>query len=100
MYEPVDREALEKILSKYKPSKNLGYDLEALELIRGKTSADAVILGRMTPDWSAIFITMFETQMGEPVLRGVIKPRGKKKAFTSPNEIALDTIRVITGEDK
>ncbi len=100
MYDPVDQAALEKILTKYKPGKDSGYDLEALEIIRRKTSADAVVLGRMAPDWSMIFLTMFETQMGSPVLRAVIRPQGKKKVFASPAEISLATIRVITGEEK
>lgn len=96
MYDPVDRKALEKILLKYKPSKDSGYDLEALEIIRRKTSADAVIIGHMAPDWSAAFIMMFETQMGEQVLRGAVRPQGKQKVFKNPNEIAIAVLKAIT----
>lgn len=101
MYDPVDMIALQKILAQYKPSRTTGFDLEALEMIRKQTSADAVVLGRMAPDWSAVIITMFETQMGDPVLRAIIKPQGKQGTlFKTPEEVAAATLKVILGAQK
>ena len=99
MYDPVDGKALEKILAQYKLDKDSGFGLEAMETIRRQTSADAVVLGRMAPDWSEAYLVMFETDSGDPVLRAVLKPRGKKKTvFASPDEVAEETLRVLTGE--
>ncbi len=95
-YNPVDGKAVAKILAQHKPSKDFGYSLEALELIRNQTSADAVIIGRMSPNWDAAFIMMFETNMGEQVLKGIIRPPGRKKAFKNPDEIALAVVKAIT----
>ena len=99
MHEAVDMDAVQQILEPYKPDRDMGLGLEALELVRKKTSADALILGRMTPDWSAVLVTVVETELGDPVLRAVTKPRDKrKKAFDSVKEIAAAAMGVIAGQ--
>ncbi len=95
-YNPVDGKVIAKILAQHKPSKDFGYSLETLQLIRNQTSADAVIIGRMSPDWSAAFVMMFETNMGEQVLRGIIRPSGRKKVFKNADEVALAVVKAIT----
>ncbi len=95
-YNPVNGKLIAKILSLHKPSKDFGYSLETLELIRNQTSADAVIIGRMSPNWDAAFIMMFETNMGEQVLRGIIRPPGRKKVFKNPDEVALAVVKAVT----
>ena len=97
-YNPVDGKAIAKIIAQHKPSKDFGYSLETLELIRNQTSADAVIIGRMSPNWDAAFIIMFETNMGEQVLRGIIRPPGKEKVFKNPDEIALAVVKAINSK--
>ena len=99
MYEPVDRKALEQLLLKYKPDQEFGLGIEAMESIRNQTHADALVLGRMAPDWSAAAITMVETSTGDPILHAVLKPKGKKKSFAGPDEVVKETLRVITSPD-
>jgi hypothetical protein len=97
MYEPVDQKLLAQLLEKYKPDREVGYGIEALEAIRAKSGADALLLGRMAPDWSAASVTMVETDTGASVLHAVLRPRGrKKKAFATPEEVAQEFLRVYT----
>ena len=86
--DPIERAPLEKILSRFNLKNDSGLGVEALEEIHSKTSADAVVFGRMAPDWSSARVTVIETEMGSPVLRAVVMPKGRKKAFTTPEEIA------------
>jgi len=96
MYEPIDQKALALVLAKYKPDRELGYGIEALEMIRSQSGADALILGRMAPDWSAASVTMAETSTGAPILHALLRPHGrKKKAFATPEEVAQEFDRVF-----
>jgi hypothetical protein len=95
MYEPVDEKALAQVLAKYKFDRELGYGLEALLSIRSQSGADVLLIGHMAPDWSAASVTMMETSNGAPVLRMVLRPRGrKKKTFATPEEVAQEFARV------
>jgi len=96
MYAPVDSQALEKIISSYKADPRNGVGLEALEMIHDKTAADAIVMGRMTPDWSAAIIVMIETGMGDQVMRAVVRPPGKQKVFTAPAQISKAVLKVLT----
>lgn len=93
--EPVDSKALNALLTRYKPEDG-GFGVEGLQIIHEKTGADALILGRMTGDWSAAVITMVEMDTGSPVLRAILRPPNKKKKFTSPNEVAGEFLRAYT----
>ena len=98
LYEPADPVALTRILVNHKPNQDSGMSLEALELIRLQTGADAIVLGRMTPDWSALLLTVVETELGEPVLHAVARPRNKKQAaFASADEVVQETLRILAG---
>ena len=96
MYEPVDQKVLAEVLAANPPTRgSLG--IEALEKIRAKTPADAIIFGRIAPDWSMAAITVTETEMGAPILQIALRPRGRrKKAFADPADIAREAIRVLT----
>lgn len=93
--DPVERMPLEQILSRFNLKNDNGLGVEALEEIHSKTSADAVVFGRMAPDWSSARVTVIETEMGSPVLRAVVMPKGRKKAFASPEEIAEEIARTF-----
>lgn len=96
-YGPVDQKALEKILADNKPEKEFGLTLEALELIRIKASADAVVFGTMAPDWSAASVTLVEAELGDPVLHAVVRP-GKpgQKRFADADDVARETLAVFS----
>ena len=95
LYEPMDQKAFAQVLAKYKPDRDLGYGIEALEFIRQQTGADSLILGRAMPDWSAVSITMVELDTGATILHAILRPRGRgKKAFAAPEEIAKEFSRV------
>lgn len=94
LYDPIDVKALAEVLDKNKPDKELGLGLEAIEAVRRLTSADAIVFGRMTKDWSGASITLVETDMGDPILHAVLRPR-RGKAFQSPDEIARELTRVL-----
>ncbi len=96
MYEPVDQKALAQVLTKFKPDRDIGYSIEALEAIRAQSGADSLILGRMAPDWSAASVTMAETTTGAPILRAILRPHGrKKKTFATPAEVAQEFARIF-----
>ena len=98
MFEQADAKALQKILENHPPSKDNGVGLEALEIIRRDTAADAIVLGTMAPDWSAFQLNMVETEMGSVVLRALVLPEGKtQKAFAAPAEVAAATLNVLGG---
>ncbi|MHB2026523.1 MAG: hypothetical protein ACYCPQ_07785 [Elusimicrobiota bacterium] len=98
MYAPVDPAVLAQILSKHRLDRRSGLSLEVLENIRDKTSADAIIMGRMAPDWSAASIVMVETAMGDQVLHAILKPAGRnEKAFSSPDEVSQAALKVLAG---
>jgi len=57
---------------------------------------DAIIFGRLAPDWSTAMITVTETEMGGPILQAVLRPRDpKKKAFSDADDVAKEAIRVL-----
>ena len=96
MFQQVDAKALRKILEAHPPTKDNGVGLEALELIRRDTAADAIILGSMSPDWGAFQLNMVETEIGSVILRAIVLPEsGKQKAFASPAEVAAATLKVL-----
>lgn len=94
MYEPVDEKALAKVLAANKADGgSLG--LEALESIHAKAPVDAIVFGRVAPDWSKALITVDETEMGEPILAGVLLPRAPEKTFSGPDDVAKEALRVL-----
>ena len=91
MDDPVDTKALEKILANHKPDRDVGYGIEVLEAIRAQTGADAIIMGRVAPDWSAVSVTMVETTTGAPILHAILRPRDRhKKVFATPEDVAKE----------
>jgi hypothetical protein len=93
-YEIVDEKLLERAMAGHRMDSDFGYGLEAAADVRIQTGADAVLVGRVARDWSAAFIIMMETEMGDKVLSGVVKPEKKgEKVFKGPDELA----RTITG---
>jgi len=91
-----DLKAVEAILRDHKPDRDFGLTMKALEFLRVKASADAVITGSMAHDWSEASVTMIDTESGESVLRAVLKPKDpKRKAFASPDEVVLEALRVF-----
>ena len=92
-----DLKMVEDILREHNPDRDFGVTIEALEFLRVKASADAVIIGSMTPNWSAASITIVDTETGESILRAALKPSDRKqKTFTSPDEVVQETLRVLT----
>lgn len=97
--ESIDRAALEQVLSKYKLDRDQGLGVEALEDIHEKTSADALVFGRMAPDWSSARITVIEVEMGSPVLRALILPKRGQKTFAKAEDVADETVRAFLRAD-
>ena len=96
MYEPVDQKALAQVLAASMPDRGSGLGLESLEKIHSKAPVDAIIFGRIAPDWSTALITINETEMGAPILQAVLRPRGgKKKAFSDAEDVAKEALRVL-----
>lgn len=93
-YDPVDHKELVAILEQYKPDKQFGLGIEALEYLRGKAGADAVVFGRMSSDWSFAAITLVEIEAGNPVLHAVLRPR-RGKVFATPEDVAAEFVRVF-----
>jgi hypothetical protein len=97
MYEPVDEKALAKVLADNAPERGVGLGIEALEKIHAKVPADAIVFGRIAPDWSFVQVTVTETEMGGPIAQLLLRPRGRhRKAFADPAEIAREALRVLT----
>ncbi len=93
--EPVDQKALAKILSQYKPDREVGYRAEELETLRSQTGADALIVGRMAPDWSSALVTVVELESGASILHARLRPNKRgEKAFGTPEELAQEFLRV------
>jgi hypothetical protein len=97
MYEPVDQKALAQVLVANMPDRSSNLGIESLERIKAKAPVDAIIFGRVSPDWGMALITVNETEIGGPILQAVLRPRNRrKKAFSSPDEIAREALRVLT----
>jgi hypothetical protein len=97
MYEPVDQKALAQVLATNMPDRSSNLGIESLERIHAKAPVDAIIFGRMAPDWSMALITVNETEIGSPILQVVLRPRRrKKKAFSDAADVAKEAIRVLT----
>ncbi len=94
-YEPVDHKELLKVLEEHKPDRELGLGIEALELLRTKVGADAVVFGRMAPDWSFATVTLVEGETGNSVLHAIMRPR-KGKAFASPDDVGAEFVRILS----
>ena len=96
MYEPVDQKALAQVLAASMPDRGSGLGLESLEKIHSKAPVDAIIFGRIAPDWSMVTLTVNETEMGGPILQAVLRPRDRKQnAFKDPADIAREALRVL-----
>lgn len=96
LYETARREPIARELSEHKPDQDFGLSLEAYEMIRQQTGADGLLVGRMLPDWSAGTCVVYETELGDPVIRVLLKPRGKgRKRFETPDEVAAEVLRVL-----
>ena len=93
--ETVNRQKLEQVLARYKVETQNGLGVEALEEIHNQTAVDAIIFGRMAPNWSAVRLSMVETETGTPVLTAVVKPADNKKTFTDPDEVAKAILRMF-----
>lgn len=97
MYDPVDQKALAQVLASTMPDRSSSLGLESLEKIHSKAPVDAIIFGRIAPDWSTAMITVNETEMGAPILQAVLRPRGReKKAFADADDVAKEALRVLT----
>ena len=93
-FDVVDQKAVAEVLAQYKPDRDQGLGVEALEEIRRKTGIDALIIGRMVPDWSAAVVTMVEMTTSGVIMRAVVRPHGfRKKAFASPDEVSDEFMR-------
>jgi hypothetical protein len=96
MYEPVDQKALASVLAETKPDRGSALGIEALEKIKAKVPVDAIIFGRISPDWGTVLITVDEMEMGGPILQAVLRPRHHGKTFADPDEIAKEAVRLLT----
>jgi hypothetical protein len=95
-YEPVDQKALAQVLRSRMPNASFILGIEALERIQEKVPVDAIIFGRIAPDWSSALMTVNETEMGDPILQIVLKPRDRKRAaFADAGELAKEALRVL-----
>ena len=91
-----DLKAIEETLKKNKPDRDFGLGIEVLEYLRNKASADAILFGAVAPDRRAVSVTMIDTESGEPVLRAVVRPSGKKqKSFAGADDVIRETLRVF-----
>ena len=94
--ETVDRSLLEQSVKKFKVTPETGIGVEALEEIRGKTAADAILFGKMTPDWSAARVVVLETEMGGAVLSALVRPKGREKVFANADEVSTEIMRAFS----
>jgi hypothetical protein len=92
-----DVTVLRRLAEKYKVDSRADLSLEPQETIRTQTSADALIMGTLSPDWSVVSFELVDLEMADPVIRVVIKPHDKKKAFESAAEVSADTLQVLAG---
>ena len=91
-----DGKALEAVLKQYKPDQDFGFGLEALESVRTRTSAEALVFISLAPDWSAAAVTLLDIELGDQVLSAVLRPVGKKaKVFSDPGEVVQEALRVL-----
>lgn len=94
----VDANAVAAILAGRKMDENGALGLETLESLRAKTGAEAFIAGRVLPDWSAVTATVIETELGDPVIRAVVRPRDRgRKAFQSRDELIEQLTAALLG---
>lgn len=91
----VDRSSLEQILLKYRVGSDTDLGVEALEQIRARITVDAIIFGKMAPDWSGARVIMMDAKMGVPVFSALVKPRNGKKVFATPDDITQEILRAI-----
>ncbi len=93
-YDVVDDAKLDRAMAGHRLDSEFGYGLEAAADVRIQTGADGVLVGRVARNWSAAFIILMETDMGDKVFSGVVRPEMKgQKAFKGPDELA----RTIAG---
>ncbi len=94
-YAPVDQRALAQALVSNMPNSSFQLGIEPLERIHEKVPVDAIIFGRLTPDWSTALLTVNETEMGGAILQIVLRPGRKEKAFDSAHSVATEALRVL-----
>jgi hypothetical protein len=93
----VDQKALAAALAAAMPNGGTKLGIESIEQIRAKVPVDAIVFGRMAPDWSMAMITVDEMEIGGPILQAVLRPRNRrKKAFTDADEVAREALRVLS----
>ena len=93
-YDIVDEKLLERAMAGHKMDTDFGYGLETAADVRIQTGAEGVLVGRVARNWSAASIILMDTDMGDKVLSGIVKPERKdEKKFKGPDELA----RTITG---
>ena len=90
-----DKATLDKLIADYSPGQDLGLSLEQLVQIRTQTSTEAIIFGKMAPDWSEATVIMVETELGDMVLRASVRPDKKEKAFANADEIVKQTLAIF-----
>lgn len=96
MLKPVDQKALAEALAAALPNGGTKLGIESIEQIHAKVPVDAIVFGRMAPDWSMALITVDEMEIGGPILQAVLRPRNRrKKAFTDANDVAREALRVL-----
>lgn len=94
--EPVNRAALEQALAKYKVRSQSDLGVETLEQIHAQAPVDAIIFGKMAPDWSAAKVIMMDARMGVPVFQILAKPSKRAKVFSSPQDISQEILHAIS----
>jgi hypothetical protein len=84
----VDAAAVSAVLAGRKTDESGALGLETLERLRSTTGVDAFIAGRVLTDWSAVTATVIETELGDPVIRAVVRPRERsRKVFRTRDEL-------------
>jgi hypothetical protein len=90
----VERKLMDQTMLTYKPDSGQGLGTEALMEIKRLSLADAIILGRMSRDWKAGQITIVETNMGDPVIRVLLKTKNGKP-FKDSDAVVKEFLRVF-----
>ncbi len=94
-----DPKAVQAVLGEAAKADSGRLGLEQLERLRAEAGADAIVLGSMAPDWSSATVFVYETDLGDQMLRAVVHPADKThKAFATPDEAAGEVVYALTGK--
>jgi hypothetical protein len=96
LHETADEAAVARALAAKNKDGEAGLGFETLELLRTVAGVDGLLLARMASDWSSVTLVVHETELGDPALRAILVPRGKKqKAFKDAQEVAAEVLRLL-----